>query len=132
MKMKACENFKKKRHPKKVMLEKNFGGVKAGQMLYVGTPQIVADYISKIPPGETATIPKMRNQIARRHKCDAMCPVSTAIFLRIIAEYAIEEMEAGKETSDVIPFWRVIDPSDKVATKLSIEPTWIADQRRKE
>jgi len=58
MKMTAFENFEKKRLPKKVMLDKNFAGVKAGQMLYVGTPQIVADYISKILSGETASNPE--------------------------------------------------------------------------
>lgn len=92
MKMTACQKFKKQRSPKKVMLDKNFAGVKAGRMLFVGTPQIVADYISKIPWRETSTIVKMRNQLARRNKCDAMCPVSTAIFIRIAAEYSVEEM----------------------------------------
>ncbi len=129
MKLTACDNFRKKRAPKRVMLDKNFAGVKAGQMLYVGTPQIVADYIAAIPEGETADIIKLRNQLARRNKCDAMCPVSTAIFLRIVADFAIAEMDAGKTPSEVIPFWRVIQPSDKVATKLAIDPQWIADQR---
>jgi len=132
MKMNACENFEKKRFPKKVMLDKSFAGAKAGQMLYVGTPQIVADYIAKIPPGKTASIPKMRNQIARRHNCDAMCPVSTAIFLRIAAEYAIDEMENGKDVSEVLPFWRVIEPGDKVVAKLAVDGDWIAEQRAAE
>lgn len=111
------------------MLDKAFAGVKAGQMLFVGTPEIVADYISKIPAGETSTIMKMRNQLARRHKCDATCPASTAIFVRIVAEYALEEIEDGKTPSEVIPFWRLIDPKDKIATKLPVDPQWIEDQR---
>ena len=127
--MKASDKFRKKRVPKKVMLDKSFAGVKAGQMLFVGTPQVVADYVSAIPHGETASVIKMRNQLARRHKCDAMCPASTAIFLRIAAEYAIEEMENGKTASQVIPFWRVIEPDDKIAKRLPIDPQWIADQR---
>lgn len=130
--MKACKNFEKKRSPKKVMLDKNYAGVKAGQMLFVGTPQIVADYIEKIPYGEAATVIKMRNQLARRNQCDAMCPTSTAIFLRIAAEYAISEMESGKSPSEVIPFWRIIAPEDKVAKKLPIDTMWIAEQREVE
>ena len=129
MKMRACDKFHKQRSPKKVMLDKAFAGVKAGQMLFVGTPEIVADYISKIPAGETSTIMKMRNQLARRHKCDATCPASTAIFVRIVAEYALEEIEEGKALSEVIPFWRLIDPKDRIATKLPIDPQWIEDQR---
>jgi hypothetical protein len=61
MRMTACQNFEKKRLPKKVMLSADFAGVKAGTMLYVGTPHIVADYISKIPVGETCSIEKLRN-----------------------------------------------------------------------
>ena len=132
MKMTAYQNFRKMRSPKRVMLDKTFAGVKAGQMLFVGKPQIVADYICKIPAGETVTVTKMRHQLARRYKCDAMCPASTAIFLRIVAEYAIEELENGKTISDIIPFWRVIAPEDKIAKKLSIDPMWIADQRSME
>ena len=130
--MKPCENFNKKRSPKKVMLEKNFAGVKAGQMLFVGTPHIVADYVSAIPPGETSNVIKMRNQLASRNKCDAMCPASTAIFLRIVAEFAIDEMEQGKAPAEVIPFWRIIEPGDKITKKLSIDPQWIADRRAME
>ena len=129
MKMKACDNFHKHRSPQKVVLDNAFAGVKAGQVLFVGTPEIVAEYISNIPAGKTSSIMKMRNQLARKHKCDATCPASTAIFVRIVAEYALEEMAEGKATSEVIPFWRLIDPKDKIARKLPLDPQWIEDQR---
>jgi hypothetical protein len=132
MKMTACQNFDKKRSPKKVMLSSDFAGVKAGTMLYIGTPQIVADYISKIPAGETCSIEKLRNQIARRNGCTAMCPVSTAIFLRIAADYAIDQMNAGKTPQEVIPFWRVLSSKDKIAKKLKIDPHWLDHQRQLE
>lgn len=101
-------------------------------MLYIGTPQIVADYISKIPKGETCSIVKLRNQLARRNACQAMCPVSTAIFLRIAADYAIEQMNKGKSAEEVMPFWRVISSNDKIAAKLKIEPSWLDHQRQLE
>jgi hypothetical protein len=129
MKMTACQNYEKKRMPKKVLLSSDFADVKSGLMLYVGTPQIVADFMSKIPRGETYSIIKLRNQLARRNQCDAMCPVSTAIFLRIAAEYAIEQMDAGIPVDKVIPFWRVIEPGDKIAKRLSIPKDWIERQR---
>ena len=127
--MQPCENFRKQRRAKKVVLEKDFGGVKAGRTLFIGTPQLIAEYIQAIPPGETVSIVKLRNQIARRNRCDAMCPVSTAIFLRIVADFAIDEMSNGKRPADVVPFWRAIGPDDKVAKKLSLGPDWIAHQR---
>jgi hypothetical protein len=132
MKMTACQNFEKKRKPKKVMLSADFAGVKAGMMLYIGTPQIVADYISKIPVGESSSVEKLRNQLARRNSCDAMCPVSTAIFLRIVADYAIDQMKTGKSPQEVIPFWRVLSSKDKIASKLKIEPSWLDLQRQLE
>ena len=129
MAMQPCENFRKQRLAKKVVLEKDFAGVKAGQTLFIGTPQLIANYIEAIPSGETVSIVKLRNQLARRNQCDAMCPVSTAIFLRIVAEYAIDEMDNGKTPGDVVPFWRAIGPDDKVAKKLSVGSEWIAHQR---
>jgi hypothetical protein len=61
-----------------------------------------------------------------------MCPVSTAIFLRIAADYAIDQMKTGANPQDVIPFWRVISSKDKIASKLKIEPAWLDHQRKME
>jgi hypothetical protein len=99
-----------KKLPKRVKLDKDFAGIKAGSMLFVGTPQIIDAYVRKVPVGETRTIERMRRELARKNDCDATCPVSTAIFLRISAEAAIEQMNAGKSSGDVSPFWRVIEP----------------------
>jgi hypothetical protein len=132
MKMTVCQNFEKTRLPKKVVLSSDFAGVKSGLVLYIGTPQIIADYICKIPSGETATVEKLRNQLARRNGCDAMCPVSTAIFIRIAADYAIEEMSSGKTASEVIPFWRLLSSKDKIASKLKVDGAWIDQQRKLE
>ena len=128
----ASERLSEKKSPKKVVLDKDFAGIKKGQTMFVGTPQIVADYMRKIPEGETRTIQRLRNELARRRKCDATCPVSTAIFVRIAAEAAIEEMNDGKKPRDVIPFWRVVAPDDKIAKRLPIDPNWIEHQRQLE
>jgi hypothetical protein len=85
-----------KKLPKRVKLDKDFAGIKAGSMLFVGTPQIIDTYVRKIPASETRTIERMRRELARKNSCDATCPVSTAIFLRISAEASIEQMNAGK------------------------------------
>ena len=58
--------------------------------------------------------------------------MSTAIFLRIVAEAALEEMEAGKAVSRITPFWRVIDAESKVAAKLPVDSEWITLQREME
>lgn len=128
----ATEKLKSKKEKKKVRMEHDFAGIKAGQLMLVATPQMVDDYIRKIPYGETRTVVRLRNELARRNRCDASCPVSTAIFVRISAEAAIEAMEQGADVDDVTPFWRVIAPDDKVAGKLNVDSDWIRHQRESE
>ncbi|KAG1702806.1 hypothetical protein GQR58_004297 [Nymphon striatum] len=129
IKLTASQKMQRKKAPKKVRLDADFAGVKTGQMMFIGTPQIIDRYISAIPHGQSRTIRGLRNELARRNKCDAMCPVSTSIFIRMVAEAAIEEMGEGKTVSDVSPFWRVLASDDKITKKLSIDPLWLDEQR---
>lgn len=71
----------------------------------------------------------MRRDIARKNDCDAMCPVSTAIFLRMVAEGAWDDLEAGRSAEQVAPFWRVIDANSTIAKKLRTDSAWIEHQR---
>lgn len=125
----ATEKLNEKKAPKKVVLEKDFAGIKAGQRMLVGTPKMMDDYICKIPKGKTQSLQHLRDELARQNHCEATCPVSTSIFIRIAAQAAIEAMEAGSPTSKITPFWRVIAPDDKIAKKLSVDPEWIKHQR---
>ncbi len=128
-KLSACQKMQRKKAPKKVLLEFDFAGIKSGQMMFVGTPMIVDAYIRSIPSGQTRPIRALRNELARRNKCDAMCPVSTSIFIRMVSEAAIEEMTEGKSVSEVAPFWRVLTSDEKITKKLSIDPYWLDEQR---
>ncbi len=125
----ATSKLNARKEPKKVVLENDFAGIKAGQRMLVGTPKMVDNYLRKIPFGEKRTVQRLRNELARRHRCDAMCPVSTAIFLRIAAEAALEAMQDGTPVSKISPFWRVINADDKVAGKLNISRDWISHQQ---
>jgi hypothetical protein len=126
------DKVKQSRAPKRVLLEADFAGIKAGNMLLVGTPAILEDYVRSVPRGEVRTIERLRREIARRHRCDAMCPVSTAIFLRMVAEAAWEQIESGADLDDVAPFWRVVEPGSTLAKKLRADSRWIALQREAE
>lgn len=132
MKKTAIEKLNAKKDIKKVVMEKAFAGIQVGETMLVATPQIVAEYIRKIPYGKTKTIETMRKDLAKRQRCDGTCPMSTAIFVRIAAEAALEEMDAGKSVQEIIPFWRLVSGSDKVAKKLAIDPEWIDQQRELE
>lgn len=118
--------------PKRVRLDFDFAGIPAGQMMLVATPRLVDAYLRAIPRGETRSIERLRRELARRHRCDATCPVSLAIFMRICADAAWEELEAGAAPDAVAPFWRAIEPDSKLAKKLRADSAFIARQRELE
>lgn len=115
--------------PKRVVLSAPFAGVPTGATLFVGTPRLIDEYIRKIPAGTVRTMEFLRNDLARRYRADATCPASTAIFVRIAAEAAWDELQAGASPDEVTPFWRVVEPGSALARKLRCDSDWIAHRR---
>ncbi|MED6341163.1 MAG: hypothetical protein VYC16_02455 [Pseudomonadota bacterium] len=128
----AIERLNKARSPKVVILEKDFAGIRAGSSMFVATPKIVDEFINKMPYGRFITMPELRADLAIEYDCDATCPVSTAIFLRVVAEAALEHLEQGAKTADITPFWRVVAPGDKVSARLPIDQKWLEARRQEE
>jgi hypothetical protein len=120
------------REPKRVTLETDFAGLTAGTRMFVATPQIVEEHLRRIPPGESRSIQAFRDGIARAHDCEAACPVSTAVFVRMVAEAAWEDIVAGRPASEVTPFWRVVAPGSAIGKRLAADAAWIAAQRAAE
>jgi hypothetical protein len=118
--------------PRRVVLEAAFAGVPAGHTLFVPTPGLLADRILAIPEGGTLEMRTLRDALARAHGADATCPVTTALFLRIVAEAAWDDLQDGTPLDRVIPFWRAIDPASPVAARLRCGPDWIRDRREAE
>jgi hypothetical protein len=59
----------------------------------------------------------MRRDLASQNKCDATCPVSNAIFVRMAAKAAWEGISANVPTSQVSPLWRAIEPDSRITKK---------------
>lgn len=116
------KRFNTAREPHVVTLGANFAGLKAGSTMLISSPAQIASYLSSIPRGEMRTIARMRSDLARRSKADAMCPVTTAIYLRVVAEVALQDLAHGKTMDVVAPFWRLVTPDSKVARGLSCGP----------
>lgn len=125
----AREKLAREKQIKKVVMEKSWGGIKPGQTMLVATPLMVDAYIRSIPHGTTRTIPDIRDDLAAQEGCAGTCPMSTSIFVRMVAEAALEDLSDGKQVADVSPFWRVITSKDKITKKLEIDPAWIDEQR---
>jgi len=125
----AREKLAVEKQPKEVVLPKAFGGMNAGDKMLVSTPQAVNTYIQTLESGETRTIPQLRGDLAEQAGCDGTCPLSTSIFVRMVAEAALEDIADGKTPAEVTPFWRVIAGQDKIAKKLALDPDWLDQQR---
>lgn len=118
--------------PEVVVLDKPGMGLVPGQKLLISSPAEIDGVLQGILPGQAMSVAELRNSLAARHGADGTCPLTTGIFLRIIAEVALEELAAGKGIDEVAPFWRVVDPKSPLAKKLSCGPEWIKAQREAE
>jgi len=118
--------------PHHVILEKDFAGIPKGSKLHISCPIEVAQELKNIPTGTTMSIQAFRRRLAEKNNCDATCPVSTSLFLRIVAEHAWEQYSASGSTKDLAPFCRTVDASSPMAKKLSFDSAWIDLQRELE
>ena len=122
----------KAKPPHHVVLDKDFAGIPKGAKLHISSPEEIAAELKTIPPGSFMSIQAFRRRLAEKNKCDATCPVSTSIFLRIVAEHTWEEFNSSSSTQDLAPFWRVVESSSPMAKKLNFDSAWIDLQRELE
>ena len=117
--------------PIKKRLEKSVARMPAGALMYISTPQEIDAYIRQIPRGQGVSVQQMRVDLANRNKADCTCPLTTGIFLRIVAEAAFETINGGS-SADTTPFWRVIEPKSSIVKKLSFDGVFIQQMRDEE
>ncbi len=77
-----------------------------GETMVITSPKIIATIIQEIPKGYLANMNFIRSSQARQFKTDIACPLTTGIFLRIIAEAFEEQKTISNDLG--IPYWRVI------------------------
>lgn len=109
-----------------------FADIPAGANMLIATPLILDAYIRQIPKGQFATIKQIRKDLAVEYKAEYTCPVTTGIFIRIVAEAAYEEYEKGKPLSKITPFWRAMSTKSPSAKKLSFGMGFLLAQQKKE
>lgn len=119
------EKFNTRCEPELEVLQKDFGGMKAGQTMLISTPAEVEATIRAIPRGQQLSMVELRQKLADPHHADGCCPMTASIFTRIVAELSLEQ---GTD----VPFWRVVDPKSPLAQKLSCGPEYIQAKRAEE
>jgi hypothetical protein len=110
-------------------LDKAFAGMAEGCRMLIASPAIIDEYVQAIPEGSAIPVKAMRDDLADCHKAEHTCPVTTGIFLRIVAEAAWERHLMGAPINMITPFWRVIEPDSPLAAKLACGPDFIRQQR---
>lgn len=120
------------KQPEVKRIDVDFADMKKGDKMLIATPAIVDTYVRHIPKGKEGSLVQMRKDLAAEYQADKTCPVTSGIFLRIVAEAAYEEYLQGKPISKITPFWRIINQKSPVAKKLTFGTEFLLAQRRKE
>lgn len=72
----------------------------------IPAPMEVNEIMKKVPKGKLITINVIRGLLAKKHKADFACPITTGIFSWIAANAAREDEESGKKR--ITPYWRTL------------------------
>jgi hypothetical protein len=126
------DKLNEKREPKIKKIEIDFADIPAGSTLLIATPKLIDQYIQEIGFGKRADTKTLRKDLAIEHNADYTCPVTTGIFLRIVAEANYKKLQQGNLIEEITPFWRVIEPNSTLAKKLTFGQEFLLKQIDKE
>ena len=98
--------------------EKRFADLAAGTTILIPSPTDIDALINELAPDEQIDLTTLRRRLADRHGADGSCPVMTGMNLRIVADVALDAMEAGDPPESVTPVWNAIAPDSNLAKKL--------------
>ena len=126
------DKLRENKEPKIKRIDFDFADIPANSIMYIATPKIIDNYINQIPKGKTVSVQTMRKDLAIENSADYTCPVTTGIFLRIVAEANFEIFKQANSIEGITPFWRVIVPNTTLSKKLSFGQDFIINQRQEE
>jgi hypothetical protein len=126
------DKLNEEKESKTKRIDFDFADIPAGSMMFIATPKLIDQYIKEIGLGKHIDIKTLRKDLALANNADYTCPVTTGIFLRIVAEANYEILQQGKRLSEITPFWRVIEPNSTLAKKLTFGKEFLQKQIEKE
>jgi hypothetical protein len=83
--------------------------------MVIPSPREVDAIMAKVGRGKLITINEIRAELAKKHKVDFACPMTTGIFAWIAAYAAEEARVAGKKR--VTPYWRTLKTGGELNPK---------------
>jgi ABC-type uncharacterized transport system ATPase subunit len=126
------DKLNENKEPKIKRIDIDFADIPSGSNMLIATPKIIDQYIQEIGVGKHIDTKTLRKDLAITHNADYTCPVTTGIFLRIVAEANYEKLQLGKRFEEITPFWRVIEPNSALAKKLTFGQNFLLEQIEKE
>lgn len=126
------DKLNEKKEPQIKRIEIKFADMPAGSNMFIATPQLIDQYIKEIGLGKRVDTKTLRKDLALANNADCTCPVTTGIFLRIVAEANYEKLQQGQPIEEITPFWRVIAPNSPLAKKLTFGQELLIQQIEKE
>ena len=81
----------------------------------IPAPREVDALMKQVPKGRVATINELRRALAKKHKTDFACPITTGIFSWIAANAAAEAAAEGAQR--ITPFWRTLKAGGELNPK---------------
>lgn len=113
------EKFQNGKEPFVAPSIRTVSGFPVGSLMLIPVPSQIDGYIRSIPSGEDRTVEQMSRELAEGAGADLTCPFCCGSFLRICAEKAFEELQAGSPIGAITPFWRMVTPKSPNRKKLS-------------
>ena len=123
------DKFESKLNIQVKKLNKIYWGNPIGSKMLIPSPKVIQEYINNSEFGDKLDVRTMRNDLAIEFNADFTCPMTTGIFLKIVAEYNYEKLKEKKEIEEICPFWRIIEPKSKLAEKLTFGKKFIIENR---
>jgi hypothetical protein len=99
------EKMERPQEPKLVQVPPKMSQFGKGMML-IPTPKLVDEIVRQVARGRLVTVGEIRRKLAADFSADLTCPLTTGIFVRIVAEASEEDRANGRKR--VAPYWRVI------------------------
>jgi 6-O-methylguanine DNA methyltransferase, DNA binding domain len=132
--MKTRKSWREKMHnpnlPKLVAIPPRMQKLLGAGTMLVPSPGDVEAFIRAVRKGSVTTIPQIREFLAAKYLADVTCPLTTGIFVRIVAEAAEEDAGAGK--AGIAPYWRVLRDDGSLNPKFPGGVTRQAERLRAE
>ncbi len=94
--------------------------------MVIPAPREVDEVMRRVPRGRLITVNQIRAALARKHRVDTACPITTGIFASIAARAAGEDEAEGRRR--VTPYWRTLKGSGEMNPKY---PGGLAEQKKR-